>query len=340
MRLIRALVMAGAVVISHGASAQSVPAEIDPVCPNAELLGPKLLTDICWDCLFPMWISGANWGGGEKPAKAANEVLCICQDELGVPEVGIGFGLWNPARIIELVRTPGCMSTLNGTHMDIGDRMYGTAGMEPRSDHSDVVFYHYHEYVFPLLIMLGLFYDASCLADGYVDLDVFFMSELDPTWSNDELAFFQHPEAALVADPVSLAACAADGARAAISEPYDEYFWCAGSWGHLYPFSGHKVADGGLAETTSLLASKVLAVDHRRAMAWRTMGKDVACEAKIDAFLPKTQYKLSMFFPVPEGEYAHNIGETPWNWGEARKIPAVGEDAVWVVFRWQDCCLR
>ncbi|MBF0391700.1 MAG: TraU family protein, partial [Alphaproteobacteria bacterium] len=101
MRLLRALALAGGLIAagSDAALAESTSSGVNPVCPNAELLGAKLLTDICWGCMFPMWISGADWGSGQKPAKAAKEVLCICQDELGVPEVGIGFGMWNPARI-------------------------------------------------------------------------------------------------------------------------------------------------------------------------------------------------------------------------------------------------
>lgn len=48
---------------------------------------------------------------------------------------------------------------------------------------------HYHYYAFPLLIMLDLFIKQTCNADGYMDLDIMYMSELDPTWNNDELAF-------------------------------------------------------------------------------------------------------------------------------------------------------
>ncbi len=37
--------------------------------------------------------------------------------------------------------------------------------------------------------MLDLFIKQTCNADGYMDLDIMYMSELDPTRNNDELAF-------------------------------------------------------------------------------------------------------------------------------------------------------
>ena len=52
-----------------------------------------------------------------------------------------------------------------------------------------IAFYHYHYYAFPLLVMLDLFMDGNCNADGYMDFDLMYLSELDPTWLNDELVF-------------------------------------------------------------------------------------------------------------------------------------------------------
>lgn len=58
-------------------------------------------------------------------------------------------------------------------------------------DGGDGSFMHYHYYAFPLLVMLDLFIKQTCNADGYMDLDIMYMSELDPTRNNDELAFYQ-----------------------------------------------------------------------------------------------------------------------------------------------------
>ncbi|GHX89029.1 IncF plasmid conjugative transfer pilus assembly protein TraU [Vibrio cholerae] len=186
--------------------------------------------------------------------------------------------------------------------------------------------------------MLDLFMDGNCNADGYMDFDLMYLSELDPTWLNDELAFFTQPEAAAVANPLAISACTADAASSTLGKPIDQLFWCAGSWGHLYPLSGHTLAFGSLAENTSHLAARAIAAQHRRGLARRTMGNSALCRPVIEPMLPKSQYKMSMFFPVPETESAHVIGESTMKWGEWRTIPGAGEDALYILWRWQDCC--
>ena len=78
----------------------------DAACPDAELLSGKLITDVCWSCLFPIRIAGVPIGGGTVPPGASNASVCACPDSLGVPRPGFTIGLWEPARIIELVRNP------------------------------------------------------------------------------------------------------------------------------------------------------------------------------------------------------------------------------------------
>jgi conjugal transfer pilus assembly protein TraU len=228
-------------------------------------------------------------------------------------------------------------------------------------------------YAFPLLYMMDLFVDGLCFSDGYLDLDLMFMSELDPTWSEDELSFFFFVESAAVANPIAIAACGIDMAAASADRPIDSMFWCAGGWGHLYPMSGHHDASGSLAENTSLLASRALAIAHRRGFAHRTKGDDALCGGVIDPMFPKSQYRMSMFFPVTEAGVttitretsvtepsgggaqgpnqsndkkkeikspgSHVIGASTFLWGEWRSIPGIGEDAMYVVYRWVDCCM-
>ncbi|WP_337239782.1 TraU family protein, partial [Vibrio cholerae] len=83
----------------------------------------------------------------------------------------------------------------------------------------------------------------------------------------------------------------------------------------------HTLAFGSLAENTSHLAARAIAAQHRRGLARRTMGNSALCRPVIEPMLPKSQYKMSMFFPVPETESAHVIGESTMKWGEWRTIP-------------------
>lgn len=308
----------------------------NPACRDAGVLSGKLVTDICWSCIFPIRIMGVDIGGGRAPGKASSKSVCLCQDDAGVYHPGWVMGLWEPARLVELVRWPGCSPALGGITLPVSDkRLLGTGG-EGEYDNADLAFYHYHYFAFPLLMMLDLFNPGRCM-DGYVDMDLMYLSELDPTWNNDELAFFTNPEAAAVANPLAVAACAADAVAAAADRPLDAMWWCAGSWGTMYPFSGQEPTSD-MVEDTNMLATKALAALHRRGLARLTMGDDALCRNPIEVMVPKSQYKWSMFFPVAETGGAHAIGKPTLMWGAGRQIPGVGEDAIYILWRWNDCC--
>ena len=156
--------------------------------------------------------------------------------------------------------------------------------------------------------------------------------------NNDELAFFSNPEAAAVANPVAITACTADATMAAMGKPIKSMFWCAGSWGNVYPLSGNVTGGGGILRDSSLQSVRVLAALHRRGLAHKTMGDDAMCRGIISPTLPKQQYKFTMMFPRPETDSDHVIGETLFNWGFNRIVPSVGEDPIYLIWRWNDCC--
>lgn len=309
-------------------------------CQNAELLGPKLINDICWDCLFPLRVAGVTMSGPGRPVPegANTSRVCTCWDTNNVPRPGVSSGMWEPARLVELQRVPGCSSVLNGVRFPFDRTFQGTHGYG-RGGTQDGMFMHYHLYAFPLLVMMELFTADWCVNDAYMDLDVMFMSELDPTWNNAELAFFANPEAAAVANPIAAAACVSDAVAANVGTPLNRMFWCAGSWGTLYPLVGQVPGNRGVIKGSSLLATRMLAALHRRGLAWGTMGEAAMCGGGIVPTLPKTQYKFALLHPLPETRNGHMIGETTLNWGLGKTIPAVGQDPVYTIWRWKDCCM-
>jgi conjugal transfer pilus assembly protein TraU len=259
---------------------------------------------------------------------------------MNIPELGMTMGLWNPARLIEIVRNPWCSPALGGHKFSASNvRLIATTG-KADFDASEMSFFNYHYFAFPLTILLDLFWDGRCNSDGYRDFDLLYVSELDPTWNNDLLAFFTSPETALFANPVAISACVADAAAAATGNPLDALFWCAGAWGHMYPLSGISPTSYGTdPRITSLLATRATAALHRRGLAWKTSGNDALCGGYIYPFIPKSQYRLSMFYPVAETDSNHAIGETTFKWGAGRTYPGPGEDHIYIQFRWQDCCV-
>lgn len=316
------------------------PAAADVTCHDAGVFSGKLISDICWECLYPLRISGVTLGGkwGAVPDEAHNEPLCICNDEAGLPMLGVTTSMWEPSFLVEFQHTPGCSSALGGIKLGFDQTNRGVSSGTKAQDEPHLSFLHYHWFSFPILSILDLFNVPGCDTDGYMDFDLMFLSEVDPTWNNDDLAFFTTPESALVANPIAIAACAADAVAATAGKPLKSMFWCAGSWGGIYPLSGHTAGAKGIIWDTSLYKARVLATLHRRGMARGTMGKEAMCDLPIKPTLPKTQYKFTLFHPVAETSRAHWFGESVLRWGINRVIPAVGEDPLYVIWRWKDCC--
>ena len=139
-------------------------------CPDAGLLGPALLESICWDCVFPIRFGGSVIGDGDVPDGAADGAVCVCDDNRGVPHLGLTFGMWEPAGLFEIVRSPGCSPILGGTKIEAtGSLMRGSRG-GTLYDKGDRAFYHYHMWKFPLLAMLELFTPTECVRDGGIEV--------------------------------------------------------------------------------------------------------------------------------------------------------------------------
>lgn len=312
-------------------------------CENAEVLSGKLISDICWDCMFPIRVAGfdISGDGGDMPDDAVNDTLCACEGPGGVPSPGFTVGMWQPAYLVETTRTPGCALSMNGTDLGFDKTLYGTEDSRFAND-NNAYMKNYHYYRFPLLQMLSMQTKSPCLYDGATEFDAAGFSEVtDPVWYSDDLAFFANPEVSAVANPVGQVACGADSAAVnAGGKPSKELFWCAGSWGSVYPFSGEDDAKNGIAQASALQSSKVLATNHRRGFMHGTVGNKAMCGGDIQPMFPKQQYKYNMFWPRAEKSKSHQLGQSDLSWGMNRTIPITGEDQVYVVYRWTDCCYR
>jgi conjugal transfer pilus assembly protein TraU len=328
-------------------------------CENANIISQKLITDICWACTMPIRLSGAKISMPKKtkdkagnehalnakkenydadvPEEATDKNICACDDDLGVPHPGVTSSMWEPARLIEFQTTPGCSAVLNGTVFPFDPLFRGTQPTVDVEGLATQKFSHYHYYAFPLLAMLDIFTNRGCVDDGYLDLDLMYLSEVDPTWNSSILAFFVSPESAIVANPIAVAACSADAISSTLGKPLQSMWWCAGTWGTIYPLSGHQYSNSGVAEATSLLSAKVLAALHRRGLAKQTMGDEAICEGKVSLRLLKDQYKFTVLHPLPETETAHVMGESVFTWGLGRTLPTK-DNLIYTIWRYNDCC--
>ena len=337
------------VVIASCAMAQ-VPTESarsgETGCYDAGVLSGQLLRDVCWDCIFPIIVSKAVISGdqGCVPAGAAHTNAlgtCMCYDNNGVASFGVRTSFWEPARMVELQRQSGCSGVLGGIRFPFNRLKQGEEqklSQQTVDGNDGKTFRHYHFYTFPLMYMLDMWVPSHCNPGGYMDLDIMYLSEIDPTWDNDEIAFFTHPEAAMIASPLGAVACVPDAFAANVGRPIQELFWCAGSWGVIFPTTGNVLSREGTMMTTSLMGARALYALHRRGLEWRSIGEDAMCGGKLSPYLPKTQYCFQVFHPVSETANNHVMGEMPYTWANGRTIPAVGEDPVYIVWRWLDCC--
>lgn len=329
------LLFIAVLLLTFSSPSQSNAAEAS--CPSYNVFG-RVMTDICWDCMYPMTIAGLDIGGGTKPSAAANAgLICKCTDRNGIPWFGFPYASWQPARLVEVVTRPYCAPTLGGITLQSSDgRMMG--GRQPGNDEPlSTTFYNFHYYAFPINTMLNMF--TGCATDGYLDFDMMYLSEVDPTWNNDELAFFTNPEITMTANPVAVAACIADAALTTFTEPSDALYWCAGSWGSMYPFTGN-IDNDSLPEVAGLVTARALAAIHRRMLAWKFMGDAAMCKPYVYPSLPKTQYKFSQLYPYAESNGNHWIGESSILWGQWRTNIGNGESFVELIWRWSDCCVQ
>ena len=304
------------------------------ICPDAGILSGDMVSNFCFSCLFPIRIAGVAMGDGPMPPNVTSQSVCSCSDF----ELGVTVGSWHPNRLIEVVTTPYCSPSLGGVEMasSVGV-LQGSVGRSEH-DNGDTAFFNFHDLPFPLRALLDPFGDTPC--SGVNSGGPMYLSELDPTWNNENLANITTPEITLVANPIALAACAADAVAATAGEPLDGMFWCAGSWGSLYPFSGMMSASAGADPTlTSLAAIRSRAAIHRRGFGLQTVGDMALCGGVPSPFLQKSQYRMSMVWPVPEIKGNHAVGANTATWGLGHSYPGPGDEHVYLLWEWEDCCL-
>lgn len=291
------MVILTAVMFSLAPIKSQAQTTVNPICDNANIFS-NVFTQICWDC----FLDSLNlFGIGRKPDGADTSVLaCMCQDALGVPEFGTPLGFWSPQKVNEVVTTPWCSPALGGIRLQnsltgLGHNQSRTSGFADTPS----AFYQYHYFSYPIMAMLGMLALPDC-TDGYVDMDLLYISEIDPLWNNDLLSLVLNPEAIIFANPVAKAWCAMDCALTTADDQREGFYGCAGCDGSLYPLTGNIYPQPDPVAGSSLITQRVLASLHRKGLAHKTIGSEAMCKPEFFPTIPRSQYKFSMLYPVPE----------------------------------------
>ena len=310
---------------------------------KGKLINP--ITDVCWSCLFPLSIGPAKVSGRGLPDPPnPKNIACICPKLIGgvpIPTLGIPVGFWEPARIVDVTKEPFCMVSLGGIKLGVNLPTKGvhtaTTNAMNGKEHS---FYHVHWYIWPIMHWLEVLVDFACLDRSSIDLA--WLSEIDPTWNDDELGFFLNPESVLFANPIAQAACAVDCAASSAGLPLDLMFWCAGCQGGVYPFSGTIESHAGGVQASLLITEKIIAKLHRQLMLWGTSGKEALCGKYPMPIVKKSQYRLQLTYPLSATNKTlgcHPFGRTSFFLESGREFPVNGEDFAFVIWQKRNCCV-
>lgn len=307
-------------------------AQADTTC-EGKFMNP--ITDICWSCIFPMKLGGANLipFGQEDFDSGVEDAFCACGSP---PRVGMSISFFEPARLIEAVRRPYCFVSLGGVKIDPG--IDAPAHAQERGGKS---FYQMHYYTSPLIYWLEVILDNPCLEQGVFDLA--YMTELDPLWADSELTFILNPDAVLFANPLAQAACSADCVAATAGFPSNQLFWCAGCQGSMYPLDGWVGSHIGGVQASTLLMQRMINKMHREGAIWGAHGKDGQCGFYPIPLMDKRAYKSQMTYPIPNtqkenGRCCQPLGRSTVISGSGKEYPYKGEDFAYMLFRKRDCC--
>jgi conjugal transfer pilus assembly protein TraU len=294
------------------------------------------ITDVCWECLFPITISGVNVTPDSKDYVDYNQVACVCP---GLPpKIGVPLTFWEPTRLVDVTRNAYKLVGLGGISVGSSNiKNRGSIGITNGDDPSKSSFYHVHWYAYPILYFLEVLTDFVCMEKG--DLDVAYMTELDPTWGDDHLSLILNAEASIFGNPIAQLACIADCTIATARKPRDELFWCAGCEGSLYPFTGSVAHHVGAVQASHLLVHRMIAKLHR-SLFLKGFNNDEFCEAQYMPIIKKTMYKTQLTYPIAQTSGPCNpLGSSEVLWGAGKSFPIKGEEFVYLVWTKKQCCL-
>lgn len=302
------------------------------------------ITDICWSCIMPISIGSASISTSHQDDRDnPGSPICICPTSM-FPwvKVGLEIGFWEPVRIVETTKTPYCFPSLGGDSIELS-----AIAPEGAQDSRTVVgagpnasFYQTHVYANPLIYMLDIFSGLDCLEDS--GFDIYYVTELDPTWNNDESTLLLNPEAVLFASLPAAIVCIADCAAATIGMPFDPLIWCSGCNGVMFPINGHVQEHIGGVEASSLLVSRILFKMHRELLARQTWGPEAVCGPVVNPMITKSAYKRSLIYPLNQmtilGQCCSPLGRSSVLWSMGMEFPVKGEDFAYQIFRKRNCC--
>ncbi|WP_436910410.1 conjugal transfer pilus assembly protein TraU [Enterobacter kobei] len=294
------------------------------------------ITDICWRCMFPLSLGSTKVTGGDLPDTSnPGSPIQFCPMPPPVfQRVGLAIGYWEPMAMTDVARSPGCMVNLGGFTVNLGKMGMGTAKKDDKQVNG--AFYHVHWYKYPLTYWLNIITSLGCLQGG--DLDIGYLSEIDPTWGDSALTSILNPEAVIFANPIAQGACAADAIASAVNKPLDPLFWCAGSQGSMYPFNGWVSNESSPLQSSVLVSERMAFKLHRQGQILESVGADRAvCFEYPSPIIPKERWRYQMVNMFPDAAQCHPFGRTVMRWEMGHNPPNTKKNYGYLLWRKRNC---
>ncbi|END5807806.1 conjugal transfer pilus assembly protein TraU [Salmonella enterica] len=294
------------------------------------------ITDICWRCMFPLSLGSTKVTGGDLPdtSNPGSPVQFCPMPPPIFQHVGLAIGYWEPMAMTDVARSPGCMVNLGGFTVNLGKMGMGTAKKDDKQVNG--AFYHVHWYKYPLTYWLNIITSLGCLQGG--DLDIGYLSEIDPTWEDSALTSILNPEAVIFANPIAQGACAADAIASAVNKPLDPLFWCAGSQGSMYPFNGWVSNESSPLQSSVLVSERMAFKLHRQGQILESVGADRAvCFEYPSPIIPKERWRYQMVNMYPDVAQCHPFGRTVMRWETGRNPPNTKKNYGYLLWRKRNC---
>ena len=308
-----------------------------PQC-TGEFVNP--IDGICWSCMFPMTIGKVPVVSSKYPDTENPSVpISYCPKPPPIfMQIGLNIGYWEPYALTDVTRIPGCMVNL-GMQLDIGEeQQVGGISTFHDKEYSDGGFYHAHWYKYPAIYWLQIMQSEACMATD--NFDVAYMTEFDPLWDDDELAFILNPEAILFGNPATQLACAVEAVATSTGRvlPFDALFWCLGSQGSAYPLTGTTGYRDTPIQAATLIMQRLNYKLHRQGIVWESRGEYPAiCYQYPEPILPKSRYRYQMTNVIADASQCHPYTRTTVVWESGHDNPVTGDNFGFVNFRKRNC---
>ncbi len=265
--------------------------------------------------------------------------VCVCLTPL--PRVGIQVSFWEPVFDIETVKSPFCFPALGVSLAGISS-FFNPGRNASMGNGREGVAANIHLIDYPVFALTQIILTGDSCPDGLESaLNVSYISELDPTWKDDETSVILNPESLLVANPIAQLACIADSVASNVGYPIDALFWCQGDWGNTYPQSAEKGSEG-LVSGAWGLASRGLfkACTVPLFLLWDTTSCAAECGPLPLPMWKKSQFGIYEAFPSL-WPFRTAIGQTGMVWDHSMNppIPLNDDNFDFFVYQHINCCL-